>query len=457
MDARWTDHNAVQKLSALLFDLVAAENARARAVTSYAESRDWEQVGNIIDNSRSPFAQLNELLAAGSLTVSLEHSDQEEILARHGDGAPFGISKLSDGERNAIIIAAHILTVESGTVLLIDEPERHLHRAIIEPFLAALFEQRSDCLFIISTHEISLPATNSGARVLMPRSCEWNGDQPRAWDIQVLEPDSPLPEDLRLAILGSRRRILFVEGELDSLDQPLYSALFSGISVVSKKGCAGVLSAVRGLRDAFDHHHVEAFGVIDRDDRTDLQVAELAAQGIFALKVCSAEGLYYGAASIKAVAHRQAGSLGTNPDELIDRALANALDALREEGEAERLASKRCERKVREQAFSQLPDARQIRNNSGQSIVVQLEPPLEQEVEQFRMLLRGEDWDGLVARYSVARNSKARGRIVSALQCTNHRNYEQMVLARVRDQNDSLAERLREQVDPLATVLGWDS
>ena len=133
-----------------------------------------KELRELASESVSPFVQLNELLALGTLTVSLENSNDEEILARHGnDGVPFSIAQMSDGERNAVMIAANVLTVEPETILLIDEPERHLHRAIIEPFLSALFEQRPDCAFVISTHEIALPVANPEADVLMVRSCRW--------------------------------------------------------------------------------------------------------------------------------------------------------------------------------------------------------------------------------------------------------------------------------------------
>ena len=79
--------------------------------------------------------------------------------------------------------------VEPGTMLLIDEPERHLHRSIIEPFLSALFSRRKDCVFVVSTHEIALPVANPKARVLMVRSCRWKGDMASAWDVELLEPN----------------------------------------------------------------------------------------------------------------------------------------------------------------------------------------------------------------------------------------------------------------------------
>ena len=179
--SRWRDDYAQRRQSAVLFDLVAKENARARSIIKHLADRNPAQAQAEFDESASPFSQLNELLGIGTLAVTLENSNDEEILARHRDGsAPFSIAQMSDGERNAAILAAAVLTVEPGTVLLIDEPERHLHRSIIEPFLSALFECRMDCPFVVSTHEIALPVANPEARCLMVRSCRWNGDKSRS-------------------------------------------------------------------------------------------------------------------------------------------------------------------------------------------------------------------------------------------------------------------------------------
>ena len=68
--------------------------------------------------------------------------------------------------------------------------------------------------------------------------------------------------------------------------------------------------AVLGLRGSQKIHHMEAFGLIDRDNRADKDIEKLAEKGIFALKVYSVEALYYCSDAIDAVAHRQAGSLG---------------------------------------------------------------------------------------------------------------------------------------------------
>ena len=342
-EALWRDQYAQQKQSAVFFDLVAKDNAEARSLRSLLRQVDPQNPDRGFNDAVKAarglvpiFEQLNELLALGTLTVLLENSEGEEILARHGnDGASFSIAQMSDGERSAALIAATVLTVKPGTVLLIDEPELHLHRAIIEPFLSALFKQRTDCAFVVSTHEIALPMAHPAARVLMVRSCEWNGNTAITWDVEVLEPDAGLPEDLKRAILGTRRRIVFVEGTSGSLDLPLYTALFPDISVVPTGSCVDVERAVTGLRESLNYHHVEAYGLIDRDDRTDDDVMRLAEKHVFALDVCSVEALYYCSDAIAAVAHRQAETLGSDADEMIESATQKAFDELHQNGLAE--------------------------------------------------------------------------------------------------------------------------
>ena len=211
--ARWIDRNSQGKQAAVLFDLVSKDNARARSVTRFVDEDDFEGAKYAASKAPSLFVQINELLALGTLSVRLENSEGEEIIAHHqGSTTSFSIAQMSDGERNAAIMAATVLTLEAGKVLLIDAPERHLHRSVIVPFLSALFDHRKDCSFVISTHETALPVADSEARVVIVRGCTWDEDIAQAWDLSVLEAGADLPEELKLAILGSRRRVLFVEG-----------------------------------------------------------------------------------------------------------------------------------------------------------------------------------------------------------------------------------------------------
>ena len=77
-DSLWMDHNAQQKQSAVFFDLVAKDNAEARSIRSLLREDDSQDpdrnLKNAIEAARRSapiFEQLNELLALGTLSVSL--------------------------------------------------------------------------------------------------------------------------------------------------------------------------------------------------------------------------------------------------------------------------------------------------------------------------------------------------------------------------------------------------
>ena len=449
-DSRWKEYNPEWNLSSALFDLVAKENTRARTITLHVDNHNCEKAAEISAESPSPFDQINELLSLATLTVTIENSNDRDLLARHPTGQSFSIAEMSDGERNAMIIAAQVITADPGTVFLIDEPERHLHRSITQPFLSALFDLRSeDCTFIISTHEIGLPVANPDAQILMLRSCQWSGNQCVAWDAETLEPKFSVPEDIKLAILGYRNRILFVEGTpTGSLDFPLYTALFPDISVVPKGSCEEVQKAVIGLHDSQDIHHVEAFGLIDRDNREDEDVEELSKKGIFALEVYAVESLYYCSDAIAAIADQQAESLNEDKNKLIESANKKAIDDLKKH--AERMTARRCERQVKETMSKNL-NWETIIDNPTQPIEISINNPFTDELKHFNKLIKEENLDKLVGRYSV-RESGAFELIAKSLRCPNKKDYERRVITQIR-RDKELVEKLKKHIGPLSEVL----
>ena len=222
--SRYLDEYSSDEQSAILFDLDNKFNTINENIANEVRKRDMEEAVGIDLKSPSPFDQINELLNRSRLNVKLGRAEDRSIIAKHSQGQSFDIPKMSDGERSAMIIGAQVITAEPNTVFLIDEPEKHLNRSISQPFLSALFDLRKDCAFIISTHDIDLAIANPEARALMLRSCQWRGDECVAWDAKVIKPNSHLPEEARLTeelkreILGSRKRILFVEGDSQSLE-----------------------------------------------------------------------------------------------------------------------------------------------------------------------------------------------------------------------------------------------
>ena len=457
-ESRYLDDFSGEEQSAILYDLDNKYNTINEDIANEVRKRDMETAQKVESKSPSPFDQINELLDHVKLNVNLKRTEDRSIIAKHSQEQSFDISKMSDGERSAMIIAAHVITAEPGTVFLIDEPEKHLNRSISQPFLSALFDLRKDCAFIISTHEIALPIANPKARVLMLRSCQWEDDQCVAWDAEVIEPNSHLPEDARLteelkrAILGSRKRILFVEGDSNSLDLQLYDRLFPNLTVIPKGSCENVINAVRGLRKSQDFHDVEAFGLIDGDNR-EKEVDKLAENNIFALEVYSVEALYYYSEVIAAVAHQQVEFWGKgDPDELIELVHQKAIEILNDPNLAKRMAARRCERQVQELFWSKVPNWRSIMNTPTQSICVPIDPYLySKELKHFNTLVDNGELDSLIARYPL-RESQVFETIVKTLQCPNQELYQQLVVKLVRS-DEKVAQCIKKRIGQLSEVL----
>ena len=131
-----------------------------------------------------------------------------EVRPRDGTGSVYNASEMSDGERVIFYLIGQSLAAKAGGILVVDEPELHLHRSIQARLWDAIEAERQDCLFVYLTHDLDFAAT----RVNATKVCllGYNGAE---WDWYVSEPEVGFPERLTLEILGSRKPILFVEGE----------------------------------------------------------------------------------------------------------------------------------------------------------------------------------------------------------------------------------------------------
>src|ERR1700722_13371210 len=112
---------------------------------------------------------------------------------------------MSDGERIALVLIAEVVAAPSKSTFIIDEPELHLHRAIVVPLIRSLMKENPESTFIVSTHELDLVAACPQSSIAVLRGCTWNGEAISAWDFDTIAEFSQLPEDLRVDILGSRK------------------------------------------------------------------------------------------------------------------------------------------------------------------------------------------------------------------------------------------------------------
>lgn len=427
--SRWMEQNAQLRSGLTLYDLIDAENVDARAIAAAMRAGNVEQAADLARKT-APIAKINELLALSNIEIAISVQGGDRLVASKRGSDPYGAAELSDGERNALLIAADVLTSKPGTLLIIDEPERHLHRSIISPLLTQLFRYRDDCAFVVGTHDLMLPVDNPDSRILLVRSCVYSGGAASQWDLDLIPAHAEIDESIKQDIVGSRRRIIFVEGDSSSLDEPLYSVLFPGVSVRCKGPSREVENAVAGIRSSDALHWVRAWGIIDNDGRDLASIASLLSNGVHALPFYSVESIYYHPALIGSVALRQVGVIGGDGDENARKAIDAAIAVTR--SHFERLAARAVEKAIRRTIFSSLPTLRQI--EVRQPIAVQIDTASIVDGEIAALLAAAEtgDWLHILTRCPI-RETPALDMIARAIGLQSRHQYESAVLQMLRE------------------------
>jgi hypothetical protein len=215
------------------------------------------------------------LIEDGKITVSIP-----------GVGNTYQGREMSDGERVTLYLMAQCLCTPPDSVVIIDEPEIHLHKSLMSKLWSKIEEAQPSCLFIYITHDLEFAASRVGSRKIWIKSYDGNR---WIWD-EVPETEG-LPEPVLLEIVGSRKKILFVEGEKGSLDYKLYQAIYPDFLIMPRGNCEKVIESTKAMRDNLSLHHVDAFGLIDMDYRSQEEADFLKASGIFTLDVAEVENL----------------------------------------------------------------------------------------------------------------------------------------------------------------------
>jgi ABC-type cobalamin/Fe3+-siderophores transport system ATPase subunit len=125
LTSRYRDSHASMRASMTIYELIDAENVRARFITAAVDANDTDAIREAA-KVQAPIKIINELLLQSNIPIVVTIEKNERIMARKNDGQPYSAAELSDGERNALLIAGDVLTAPPGTLIIIDEPERHL-------------------------------------------------------------------------------------------------------------------------------------------------------------------------------------------------------------------------------------------------------------------------------------------------------------------------------------------
>ncbi|MBK6769374.1 MAG: AAA family ATPase [Ardenticatenales bacterium] len=178
----------------------------------------------------------------------------------------YQLRQMSDGERTVLYMAARVLAAQEQ-LILVDEPELHMHSRLSVRFWDEAEKLRPDCRFLYITHDLNFTMSRRDATVLITRP----GDVAEAVFAQNI------PSSIAMEILGAAtlpfyaKRIFFFEGEPGrGFASEFFAAWFDGVETftIPSGNRASVFAAVSGLATV-GLAAADVIGLVDRDYYSD--------------------------------------------------------------------------------------------------------------------------------------------------------------------------------------------
>src|SRR3989338_10381281 len=197
------------------------------------------------------------------------------------DGTVRNFSQLSSGEKEVVILTFDILTQNpSDCIILIDEPEVHLHPELAFRLIKVLKSIGERNQFFLFTHspDIIGNSLDSGVHFIRPKSRITKGNQVVRIDEDNLEGFKNIPnirETIGMVSVG--KKLLFVEGKNTSIDRDVFATIAKAaktdVAIIPSDSCSNInnmsLICETFAKGVFG---IELFMVRDRDGLTDEQI-----------------------------------------------------------------------------------------------------------------------------------------------------------------------------------------
>lgn len=409
--SRYRDDVSVGRTSVVLSEMSARVNQQARADSKLARTGKFDHETaepTLLDRLNSVMQDCGlkciQLGPEGEIEVACGQADESS--PEQAGESTYPAFQMSDGEKSALQLSVEVLLADPNSVLILDEPERHLHPSISRKLISSLRSLRTDCHFVLFTHDLGLVESVIGQEdvaVVHVASVTWDPHHPGNpiyWDVNSV---SALPDQVRYEILGARPKVAFVEGKIDGIDDQLWNAILQEQWHVhaSDGGYEEVLRNTTGLRNSSEFGWIEAVGIVDRDNRDAAQIASLESRGVAVLGVDEIENVYFTKPVRDALASAQASALSEDASALERDAIDATLEAVGRQ--VDHLASVAASRFLRRFVIDAIPDELSADDDEVEIVCPN---PLAEHRDRLELLIQTKNLHGVLEQFSV-RNSSA--------------------------------------------------
>ena len=204
----------------------------------------------------------------------------DELIYCRRDNNKYPLNGLSEGEKVALYYSMGVLMAPKDSYVVIDEPETFLNPSLANTVWDVLTRERSDCQFIFITHSVDFTLARHSSQIIWIKKYIY----PDTFEFEQVNDSFMLPKALMTEILGSKKPVLFCEGDdKASIDYRVYSGLFyDKYTVIPVGGHKEVQNYCKVLNNA-EWIGIEAKGLVDGDLRDDDSIAKLNSQKITVL------------------------------------------------------------------------------------------------------------------------------------------------------------------------------
>lgn len=351
-----------------------------------------------------------------------------------------GIRALSRGEKAALYYIAATLLAPPGALILVDSPTLFLHPTAVGILWDSIERTRTDCRFVYDTYDANFASGQTR------RTSIWIKDYDAAehsWRYQIIA-DGELPDEVFLQMMGSRRPILFTEGDTShSIDMRLYSVVFPEFTVKPLGSCDKVIESTRTMQSLRSMHRIESYGLVDRDRRSEQEVEYLRAKHILVPEVAEIENIFLSPGVVETMAEIR----NRNPKKVLKAVRQEVIHKFEQmiESQALQHTRHRMKRDVERKIDARFTCITALELHI-KSLIKKLKPreTYDQLLAEFRRMARGGDYEG-VLRVFNHKPMFTGSCVAKALGFSNTDDYVAGVIAAMK-QSDGNAERLRLEI-----------
>ncbi len=241
-----------------------------------------------------------------------------------------------------------------------------------------------------------------------------------------------------LELVGSRKNIIFCEGENGNLDSTVYQLVYPNYHIIPRGSGSKVIEGTKAFRSSPSLHHLSAFGIIDSDYKEQDEIDALKLNDVHTISVAEIENLF----CIEPILRIVASHLGFDENTKVNEVVDFLVDSLKTEFDTQ--VSSKAEKIIgyKLSAFSKESDSEQGLSDALNTTMsrIDIHTVYENTKSIYQEAIDNKDINSLLKIY----NRKSLLTRISRIYGLNNGEYEKLLIRLLKgSQKESIISELK--------------